>query len=853
ASSTATNTSNPSSRSPSAPHNSASPEGKVPLRDQLARAMSLDRVCANPSVQIRRSMVETLERNLEECCLAFETTLHLGNTSGLTYQSPFFPKISGKSHSSSIVPSPKTQANPMSVSMEDSPPTPPPSVETSVKTLVDLFFRFGHWMVPVLDQVSFMNDFEAQRLPPALLYSVCTFATTFMETNSSVKDLHTRYFSHQVTQALNTSPQVPSQDKVQALIIMAYHFCGMANYYQAWDYGGQATRMALALGLHVLDGAVGANVPAARNIPNDNATLEHSRRLFWVCFLFDRFWSLVLGFSPAIDEREICLCLPHPFHDWCANSLGYYVLYEHDEILSTKDEQNLDTLTAVIDPPPLGPDALVVKLMTYLGDIVRIRNRSGTFFHSHAQQIPFHFSVLDNRLGMWALSLPDYLSYANVVNNSTAPLSSTGQPLSHDQMARWKAYLLFIHAFYHIAVMFLHRCRIVDDINPHPSIPCVPSDSDASFDRCHQSMQHVCEIAFHCLSIDARFLSPFLPFTFYHAALFLITYADRIKPENFATHQEQIGRLRNALRHTQKQWKICQLYLQVLDLENTPGRAVSDEAIALSHTATTAAANHISTVDIEASLGHSFLTQKLPANAGDILSGPGNVTAPNPNVFPGDSGGNALLNSTLFPEGAPVVNVHEIFKALTPTHELSHNPLTQLAGPADNPVVVSSDLSRTIVPPLNFTQQQPTLPPGNTFHTGPPVVVTPANGGNLVNLGKPPPGTTVQGPNHHAKPGTMGPLPPAILSTAPPNAEVVGNLPPSLAGAPPPGPVRHHSLHSTNSSINVPVFAWQGSTPVGRPIENAGGALANPPGRPPMLPPQMNPGNPLQFHGKPSS
>ncbi|KAJ1648851.1 hypothetical protein IWQ61_009874, partial [Dispira simplex] len=824
ASSTTTNTSNPSSRSPSAPHNSVSPEGKVPLRDQLARAMSLDRVCSNPNIQIRQSMVEALERNLEECCLAFETTLNLGNTSGLTYQSPFFPKLPGKLHSNSLAPSPKTQANPKSIAMDDSPTTPPPSVETSVNTLVDLFFRFGHWMVPVLDQVSFMNDLEAQHLSPALLYSVCTFATTFMEASPSVKDHHTQYFSQQVVKALSTSQQVPSQDMVQTLIIMAYHASATANYYQAWNYGGQATRMALALGLHVLDGAVGANIPAARNIPDDNAILERSRRLFWVCFLFDRFWSLALGFSPAIDEREICLCLPQPFHDWCANTPGYHMLYEHDEILSAKDAQNMETIKEVIDTPPLGPDALVIKLVTYLGDIVRIRNRSGTFFHSHAQQIPFHFDVLDNRLGMWALSLPEYLSYANVVSSNTMPLSSTGQPLSHDQLSRWKAYLLFIHAFYHIAVMFLHRCRIVDDINPHPSIHCIPEDSDASFDRCHQSMQYVCEIAHHCLSIDARLLSPFLPFTFYHAALFLIAYADRIKPENFITHQEQISRLRNALHHSQKQWKISQLYLQVLNLEKTPGHSFSDEAIALSHTTTAAVANHNSMVDIEASLNRSLLTPKLPANVGDMLSGPGNVAARNPSMFPGDSGGTTLLNSALFPEGTPVVNVQEILKVLTPTHELSHNPLAQLAGPTDNAVVVSTDLSRTIVPSLNFTQQQqqPTLPPGDPFHTGPPVVVTPANGGTLVHLGETPPGTTVQGPNPHVRPGTVVPLPdttamlpPVVLSTAPPNAgaEVVGGLPPSLGSGPPLGLVRHHSMHTTNSSISVPIFAWQGNAP----------------------------------------
>ncbi|KAJ1920010.1 hypothetical protein IWQ60_007093 [Tieghemiomyces parasiticus] len=548
---TASTRSSPDPSSPNSPSPPFDPSGAV----------------GNPS-QIRQTTVTALAVNLDTSIRRLHTSLNLGNTSGLTYRSPFFPKLlTGPVHPVALA-SPEPVPAPAPATIEP----PPPELTTAwwrqpeVARLVDLFLTFGQHHVPVADPGS-LRAALAEGHPAVLLSAVCAFATNFLEP-AERPPLAGRYV--RLFEALLPPAQArPSLALIQALLIMAHHESAVAHLYRAWHYSGQASRLTLGLGLNVLDGDAGANHPSARALPTDAASLEGSRRLFWSCFLYDRLWSLALGYSPAIDERDICLYLPRSHQDWFALPDELPELYEHDEIAAAMAARDAKQFAADLRTlPHLGPDAYFIKLITLLGDILRIRNRSARFYSSHADQLGYQFELLVEVLTHWALSLPDALKLSQIPPAGPVPL-----PPSE---GRRRSFILTQYAYYHTITMFLFRCRIHDETNRHPTIPGGgEDDAGRCFARCYQAMAGVAEIARLTLAIDPRFLSPFLPFAFYHAALFLIGYTDRSPPHALGDHRTMIADLRTALQHTAGCWQLASLYLRVIDVDGV----VEDEAV----------------------------------------------------------------------------------------------------------------------------------------------------------------------------------------------------------------------------------------------------------------------------------
>ncbi|KAJ1984741.1 hypothetical protein H4R33_004264 [Dimargaris cristalligena] len=546
-------------------------------------------------VSRRQAMVLTMEKNLEECIQRMNCSLNLGNTSGLTYRSPFFPKVTAPRPAYPDLASPRALSAPTPATWWPDfyqRLSPDWLLQPEVDSLLVLYFRFAHAFMPMVDeqllhstlatirqnQPTFRPSASSSPLSTllhsstltasiTLVSSICAFATRFLDPNDPQRHRSSQHYSAIFEANLAQTYQHHSNlELIQALLIMAYHESAQANLYRSWNYSGQATRLTLGLGLNVLDGEAGANVPMARDLPTDRTSVEHSRRIFWTCFLSDRLWSLSLGYSPAIDEREICLYLPKSNYDWHGDMGETTELYEHDEISSVIESQGGDKFASLRSKATPGPDTFFIKLITLLGDILRIRNRSVRFYSSHGTHVAMQFGLLENALASWALSLPDYLQlFPHHVDDDTEP--PTVDPLAGDggQGQRRRAFILTLHAYYHTIVMFLYRTRLQDDANAHPTIPCDQNDSNKSFMRCYSAMSTVSEIARLAVTMDRRFLSPFLPFTFYHASLFLIGYADRIDPDRAIEHHQLICQLNCALAHTEPIWKVSGHYLRVLD------------------------------------------------------------------------------------------------------------------------------------------------------------------------------------------------------------------------------------------------------------------------------------------------
>ncbi|KAJ1978140.1 hypothetical protein H4R35_002017 [Dimargaris xerosporica] len=598
----------------------------------------------------RAAMVQTLEKNLDECIRAMNCSLHLGNTSGLTYRSPFFPKIPGLARSPATYEAPALSTSPYKRSALILPTDTesPPNWESDpdLGPLLTTFFRYGHQAVPVVDRTRFRDSLRSQQAVPVLVYSMCAFATNYLAVSPDIRQAKASKYSQLFQGAMTHAHNYPSVEHIQALLIMAHHETATANIYRAWNYSGQATRMTLALGLNVLDGDAGANHPSARNLPTDDAGLEWLRQVFWSCFLYDRFWSLELGFSNAIDEREICLYLPRVHPPWCPAEPGYQERYEHDEASAIIDANDVGKIETMQSGQAVGPDVFLIKLVTLFGDILRLRNRSEQFYHTYTAQISRQFATIDESLAAWALSLPEYLALEyvptdlqpkldRVIRDTRQIYEQLGQvsafpsdsDWTRDELGRCRGFILNLHAYYHVAVMFLHRCRILDADNHHPTIEATGLETSHSYERCYSAMSKVSEIALHVLELDCRFVSPFLPFAFYHAALFLISFANYVPETEFVQHWQSIQQLRRALEHTQHCWGISKYYLQVLavdppDVSSGMDAATSVGTPRIASPVAAAASTDPLTAESISELLASSMPQVLPAMGGLVTAAP---------------------------------------------------------------------------------------------------------------------------------------------------------------------------------------------------------------------------------------
>ncbi|KAF7160948.1 hypothetical protein CNMCM5623_006510 [Aspergillus felis] len=92
------------------------------------------------------------------------------------------------------------------------------------------------------------------------------------------------------------------------VLISTYEF-KMMYFPRAWLSSGKATRLALMMGLHRLDG-LGAEVKQSLPPARDWTEKEERRRTFWVAFCIDRYASAGTGWPVIIDEKDVMTNLP---------------------------------------------------------------------------------------------------------------------------------------------------------------------------------------------------------------------------------------------------------------------------------------------------------------------------------------------------------------------------------------------------------------------------------------------------------------------------------------------------------------------------------------------------------------
>ena len=97
-------------------------------------------------------------------------------------------------------------------------------------------------------------------------------------------------------------------------LVSAYEF-KMTFFPRAWQSTGRATRLAMMLSMHRLDGR-GTDVKQCLPPPRDWIDQEERRRTFWMVFCEDRYASIGTGWPMNIDETDIKTDLPVDQESW---------------------------------------------------------------------------------------------------------------------------------------------------------------------------------------------------------------------------------------------------------------------------------------------------------------------------------------------------------------------------------------------------------------------------------------------------------------------------------------------------------------------------------------------------------
>lgn len=278
--------------------------------------------------------------------------------------------------------------------MEGEMPLPPRDLADH---LIDTYFSYVHPNMPVLHKPTFMRLYRSpdpfKRPPGVLLNAMFAIASRFSTHPEIVghdpEAFGDEYFDR-AKRLVDFEYELPRQSSIQALLLMViYRFTSAKSGGRVWVMLGMATRMAQDLGMH--------RNSARWHLPP--LETEIRKRLWWACYVMDRWVSACLGRPVAIDDNDCDVGFPSVVEqDWADPNCDAASIAEESEKL--KEESSL-ALQYFVES---------IKLAQILGQILA-RVYSANTRHHGPGQASSTVAELDTMLTKWLLALPAELKY----------------------------------------------------------------------------------------------------------------------------------------------------------------------------------------------------------------------------------------------------------------------------------------------------------------------------------------------------------------------------------------------------------------------------------------------------------
>lgn len=293
---------------------------------------------------------------------------------------------------------------------------PSPSVPTDV--LLDTYFGRCHGKVyHILDETSTRQRAQLNQIPSYLLYAIYAVSaryTTHPNGYHAVVRLSEDY-SLRARSELDIDD--PSIDCLQALLLLALAFTAAGKGKKAYMMLASGIGMAVALELHrEVD-------PKARLTPVEK---EMRRRLFWTCYLMDRFTACGSKRPSLIADKSIVLRLP----SWCPSPTSLPIEGEFFQ-----NGSNLQYHSGS-GKKSQGSSGMMIDIVRILGITNRYLAAGGVKGDSH---FPWHslsnLSKIRQDLDIWASGTQDVFSTVDTLfgqsDSSTLILSKLIYHLIH--------------------------------------------------------------------------------------------------------------------------------------------------------------------------------------------------------------------------------------------------------------------------------------------------------------------------------------------------------------------------------------------------------------------------------------
>ncbi|TPX62880.1 hypothetical protein PhCBS80983_g00149 [Powellomyces hirtus] len=380
--------------------------------------------------------------------------------------------------------------------------------------LIELFFLYISPILPLVHKPTFYANMSSHS--PLMLNSIYALAARFsnhpsIRTDSvySAGDV----FYIKAREMVDHYMDVPNASTVSALLILANYAAESGRGSAAWMYSGMAIRMAQELKLNVEPDLEDTFAGGSRMTWLEK---ESRRRLWWNCFVLDRYAGAAADRSMIINEKDCKVYLPATELDW-ENETGPGAVACG---LPPNDTYQIAVLTSTntFTPgmPSQSPYGYFVLLVKIFGKILEYSNVLKSTQRTNVTpaltpDADYQLTVLDASLRDWFSSLPDHMhnfGSENATGSAAGPMPS------------WPT--AYLHIFYHLCVIMLHRPKMMIGVRDPQDAGAPPELlQNPAFVVCLSSANAIAKVIGIVSETNPHFLhiSPFVGFCIFQSGL----------------------------------------------------------------------------------------------------------------------------------------------------------------------------------------------------------------------------------------------------------------------------------------------------------------------------------------------
>ncbi|KAJ3413964.1 hypothetical protein HDV05_007253 [Chytridiales sp. JEL 0842] len=341
--------------------------------------------------------------------------------------------------------------------------------QEAVDDLLDLYFMYAN---PILAHIVHEKHFRAtlNTQSPLLLCSMYAVAARYSKHPAIAKGRKEMYSAGDVFYSksrilVSKAIDVPSLDTIAALVMLVTYASGSGRASASWMYSGLAIRMCQSLKLD-LD----PDFPEVQELFGklNYFEKEQRRRLWWCCFIMDRYTASAADRSMLIMEKDSRVFPPLDVYKWL--NLDPLDQEPPEDSVDGHSAWHLTVLSSTgLFQPSTG--TMSGHIFHHYIMIARIYGRVmeySSLFKNPTPSIPsaaliamsdaeLRLAQIETALTEWVQSLPNWMrtptkSYSHVWSH-VDPVTGAYNP------APWEC--AFLHMLYNTAVVLLHRPKMM--------------------------------------------------------------------------------------------------------------------------------------------------------------------------------------------------------------------------------------------------------------------------------------------------------------------------------------------------------------------------------------------------------